>query len=88
MFKLTARAALALLLLSMSTNGLVILFPRDASAACAYDFSFRIRYYSEPELINEIGQCYHPCWSPRTCSGTTSEYYAVTNTGPCTPICQ
>ena len=88
MFKLTSRAALAVLLLLMATNGLVVLFPRDASAACAFDFSFRMRYYSEPELINEIGQCYKPCWGLTTCSGTTSDYYSVTNTGPCAPICQ
>jgi hypothetical protein len=89
MLKLTSRAALAVLLLLMAINGLVIFTPRDASAACAYDISFVVRYYSEPELINEIGECYRPCWRPITCTGATSEYYdSIDYTHWCTPICE
>lgn len=86
MLKLTSRAALAVLLLLMATNGVVLFFPRDASAACGYSLIYWQRYYSEPELINEVGQCFHPCRGPMSCSGTTTEYHQLTDIQTCT-IC-
>lgn len=84
MFKLTSRAALAVLLLLMATNGVVLFFPRDASAACGYDLTYVRRYYSEPELINEVGQCRKACFGPTTCSGTTTDYHQLTDIRTCT----
>ncbi|HEX2225153.1 MAG TPA: hypothetical protein VHN15_13215 [Thermoanaerobaculia bacterium] len=84
MLKLTSRAALAGLLLLIATNGLVIFFPQDASAACGYDLTYRRLYYSEPELINQVGQCNKACFGPTTCSGTITDYHELTDIRTCT----
>ena len=79
---------LALALASSATVAILAFVPATAEAACAYTFSVRIDYYSDPEMTNWVGQCVKNCWQPMVCSGEKTEYYEVVGSGGCPPICQ
>jgi hypothetical protein len=47
--------------------------PKTVSASvCTY--SKLVYFYSEPELVNKVGECRSPCNSPSVCTGTITPY--------------
>lgn len=65
------RSTVLVLLLGALAFSLITLLPENVNA-CGFESYWT--YYSEPEMVNEIGACYSYCGGPGGCWGSTSEY--------------